>query len=152
MKTSLLISSALLALALAACGGSGTTANPATSAQTDAPSTAPSAEASAAPSSEPSAAASATVDGQAVVVKDFTIEPLDLTSGTDVVLAVTNEGPTPHNLTIRDDAGEVLGATADLSEGGSETLTVQLEPGQYTTFCSLPGHESLGMRGTLTVE
>ncbi|PZR99157.1 MAG: hypothetical protein DLM67_04445 [Candidatus Nephthysia bennettiae] len=24
-------------------------------------------------------------------------------------------------------------------------------PGTYATYCSLPGHESLGMRGTLVV-
>ncbi|MEX2184203.1 MAG: cupredoxin domain-containing protein [Chloroflexota bacterium] len=135
MKT-LLLSSAVLALALAACGGSGTTAGPATTAPTDAPSTAP----------------SAVVEGQVVIVRDFAIEPLDVTSGTDVTLAVTSEGPTPHNLTIRDDAGETLGATANLSEGGSETLTTKLQPGTYILFCSLGGHESLGMRATLTVE
>jgi plastocyanin len=97
---------------------------------------------------EPSAA----IDGQAVAVKDFTIEPLELTSGPDVALAVTNEGPTPHNLTIRDDAGQILGATPDLSEGDAATLSVDLAPGAYVLFCSLGGHESLGMRGTLTVE
>ena len=37
-------------------------------------------------------------------------------------------------------------ATADLSAGDSETITADLEPGDYTIFCSLggprePGHE-----------
>jgi plastocyanin len=139
MKT--LLSIALLALAVAACGGAATDA-PA------APTAAPTAAASAAPSIEPSVA----LDGQAVVVKDFTIEPFDVTSDPSVALAVTNEGPTPHNLTIRDDAGQILGATPDLSEGDAATLSVDLAPGAYVLFCSLGGHESLGMRGTLTVE
>ena len=68
--------------------------------------------------------------------------------------AAANEmgiGPTPHNLTVRDEAGEVVMATADLSVDGTESITAELEPGEYTTFCSLEGHESLGMVGTLTV-
>ena len=42
-------------------------------------------------------------------------------------------------------------ATEDLSVDESETISAELEPGTYTTFCSLPGHESLGMSGTLVV-
>ena len=48
-------------------------------------------------------------------------------------------------------AGEVLMTTADLSRGEAETITAELPPGEYVTFCSLPGHESLGIKGTLTV-
>ena len=92
------------------------------------------------------------VDGLAVSVADFMIDPSDLeAAGPTVTIIVTNDGPTPHNLTIRDDADEVLAATADLSAGASETISAELEPGTYTIFCSLAGHESLGMSGTLTV-
>ena len=68
-----------------------------------------------------------------------------------VSLAETNEGPTIHNVTIRDASGTVLGATKDLKTGESETLTANIPAGAYTLFCSLPGHESLGVKGTLTV-
>ena len=68
-----------------------------------------------------------------------------------VSLDVTNTGPTVHNVAIRDDAGAALGTTADLREGESETLVVDLPAGSYILFCSLPGHESLGIKGTLTV-
>lgn len=144
MKT--LVATTLLALAITACGAATTTTAPSTTAPTDAASMAPSGAPSTAPTTD------APVDGQVVIVRDFTLDPIDVTSGTAVSLAVTNEGPTLHNVAIRDEAGTELASTADLREGESETLTADLAPGTYTLFCSLPGHESLGIKGTLTVE
>ena len=86
-----------------------------------------------------------------MVVKDFTLDPLDVAVAGTVSLAVTNAGPTVHNVAIRDDAGKLLGTTADLKSGASETLTVEIPAGSYILFCTLPGHESLGIKGTLTV-
>ena len=87
-----------------------------------------------------------------VTVADFMIDPPALeATGPTVTVDVTNDGPTPHNFTVRDESGQVVMATADLSRGESETVSADLEPGDYTTFCSLAGHESLGMAGTLTV-
>ena len=86
-----------------------------------------------------------------MVVKDFTLDPLDVAVAGPVSLAVTNAGPTVHNVAIRDNAGAVLGTTTDLKSGASETLTVEIPAGSYILFCSLPGHESLGIKGTLTV-
>ena len=95
---------------------------------------------------------SAQVPATAIHVKDFTLDPKVVTSaGSAVALAVTNDGPTVHNVTIRDSSGTVLGATKDLKPGQSETFSVQLPPASYVMFCSLPGHESLGIKGTLTV-
>ena len=130
MKT--LFATSLLLLAVAACGGSGTSSAPATSAT---------------PGGSASPAAEVTV----VIVKDFTLDPKDVSVQGAVSLAVTNEGPTVHNIAIRDDAGAVVGTTKDLKTGESETLTVEIPAGTYTLFCSLPGHESLGIKGTLTV-
>ena len=91
-------------------------------------------------------------DALAVTVSDFMIDPSELeVSGPTVTINVTSDGPTPHNLTVRDAAGEVVMATEDLSVDGTDTITGELEPGDYTIFCSLAGHESLGMSGTLTV-
>jgi uncharacterized cupredoxin-like copper-binding protein len=88
-----------------------------------------------------------------VTLADFTVTPADLVvAGSTVSFDVVNDGPTPHNLAIRDAAGTLLGTTRDLSQGETETLTVTLPgPGDYITFCTLPGHESLGLKGTLTV-
>jgi plastocyanin len=91
-------------------------------------------------------------DPIAISVADFMIVPEDVTAdGPSVTFEVTNDGPTPHNVTLRNEAGEVVAATADLSAGESETLEADLPPGAYTILCSLAGHASLGMTGTLTV-
>ena len=109
------------------------------------------AESDAPESSAPSADAPSS-QALSVSVADFMIDPSDLeVAGPTVTIDVTNDGPTPHNLSIRDSEGEVLFATADLSVGDMETITEELDPGEYTIFCSLGGHESLGMSGTLTV-
>ena len=106
--------------------------------------------ASQAPSSD--ASASAAGELTAINVMDFMIEPSDLEiAGPTVAIEVTNDGPTPHNLTVRDASGMVVMGTEDLSVGESATINGELEAGEYTIFCALPGHESLGMSGTLTV-
>ncbi len=85
-------------------------------------------------------------------VRDFTLDPASVTAtGGSISLAVTNDGPTIHNVTIRDGSGTIVGGTKDLQPGTSETLSMKLAPGSYVLFCSLPGHESLGIKGTLTV-
>ena len=141
MNLKTLTASALLVLAVAACGSSAATPVPSSVGASPAPST----------SGAPASSAAAT-DATQITERDFKFDTPDVTvAGTSVSLAVMNAGPTIHDLTIRDAAGKVLGETEDLKAGGSETLTVELPVGKYTIFCSLPGHESLGLKGTLTV-
>ena len=107
------------------------------------------------PSQQPSAPSQPPRAAQAVDVgvADFEITPVEIeVSAGDTTFDVTNHGPTPHNLTIRTEDGDVVSGTPSLRRHEMQALTVALEPGQYVTFCSLPGHESLGMRGTLVVE
>lgn len=107
--------------------------------------------------SGPAASASQNPDeppaaGLEIGLADFMIDPTDAEiAGPTVTISVTSDGPTPHNLTVRDAAGNVIMGTEDLSTGDSETISAELEPGEYTIFCALAGHESLGMSGTLTV-
>jgi uncharacterized cupredoxin-like copper-binding protein len=44
-----------------------------------------------------------------------------------------------------------LGATKTIT-GSMATLALQLPPGQYVFFCSVPGHRQSGMEGTLIAE
>ncbi len=140
---------AALLLTVAGCSQTGGTSAPASAASSSAPA------ASAAASSDSAStapASSASAEGTAVTVKDFKIDPVDVkASAGTVTLAVSNAGPTIHNVAIRDASGKVLATTKDLKAGESETITAELAAGSYTTFCSLPGHESLGTKGTLEV-
>jgi plastocyanin len=63
----------------------------------------------------------------------------------------TNQSSTPHNVAIEDSSGKQLAETETLTEGNAAT-TVELEPGTYTFYCSVPDHREAGMEGTLTVK
>jgi plastocyanin len=71
-------------------------------------------------------------------------------SGT-VTIDFDNKQAVPHDVTVEDSSGEELGAT-DLISSSTTTTTVDLQPGSYTFFCSVPGHREAGMEGTLTVK
>ena len=104
------------------------------------------------PAASDGAASTAPSNTTTVIVKDFKIQPADIkVQGKTVSLAVTNQGPTIHNVAIRDASGAVIVTTRDLKTGESETKSATLAPGSYILFCSLPGHESLGTKGTLEV-
>jgi plastocyanin len=66
-----------------------------------------------------------------------------------VTITFTNASPVEHDVTIAQ-GGKVLGATPKFI-GGAKTLTLNLKPGTYTFYCSVPGHRQAGMEGTLTV-
>ena len=73
-----------------------------------------------------------------------------LANSSRVSIQFTNHAPLAHNMTIANAAGKVLGATPTFT-GGTKTLSLNLPPGTYTFYCSVPGHEAAGMKGTLTV-
>jgi plastocyanin len=68
-----------------------------------------------------------------------------------VSIAFTNMAPLGHNLTISSASGTIIGATPTF-QGGSKALALDLKPGTYTFYCSVPGHRMAGMEGTLTVK
>ncbi len=68
-----------------------------------------------------------------------------------VTVDFTNSSPIPHDVKIEDESGEEIGGTEVISEG-SDSAEVELKPGTYTYYCSIPGHRQAGMEGTLTVK
>ena len=160
MRISLLLTAVMATAALlAGCGSSNssTTATTATTATTGAastPSTTSSTSSSAA-SSTPAPAPSGS--GQAIKLAanpegEFKYEPSSLTAKAgSVSIDFTNAAPLEHNLTIASSSGTVVGATPTF-QGGSKTLALNLKPGTYKFFCTVPGHRMAGMEGTLKVQ
>lgn len=63
----------------------------------------------------------------------------------------TNPASLDHDFCIEEGGSEV-GCADIVSDGDSSTLEADLEPGEYTFYCSVAGHREGGMEGTLTVE
>jgi len=68
-----------------------------------------------------------------------------------VTIDFDNQQSLQHDVKVEDSSGQELGGT-DLVSSGTATATVDLQPGTYTFFCSVPGHREAGMEGTLTVK
>ena len=63
---------------------------------------------------------------------------------------VRNFGEDGHDLAVRNRKGRLRGRMPELRPGTRGSLTVRLRrPGRFVVFCSLAGHEELGMRAVL---
>lgn len=131
-----------LAVGVAACGGSSGSSTTSSSA----------------PASTSSSSSSSASSGGGGTVSDaadpsgqlkFTSDNLTAKAGKTTV-KFTNSSQLPHNMTIVDSSGKQVGATPTFT-GGTKSFTVDLKPGKYTFYCSVPGHRQAGMQGTLTV-
>ncbi len=134
---------ALAALALVACGSSSDDSS--STAETN--------------GSSESGAAQKEVGGSGSTVK-FEADPggnlaYTSTSATakagKVTVEFNNPQPLTHDVAIENSNGEEIGST-ELIADGSDSTTVDLKPGTYTYFCTVPGHREAGMEGTLTVK
>lgn len=67
-----------------------------------------------------------------------------------VEIDLSNPSDLPHNVTIEGNGIDKGGQT--VGKGQTSTVTADLKPGQYTFYCSVPGHRQGGMEGTLTVK
>jgi plastocyanin len=68
-----------------------------------------------------------------------------------VTVDFNNPQSLTHDVAIEDSGGKEVGKTELIGEGETST-TVDLKPGTYTYFCTVPGHREAGMEGTLTVK
>lgn len=73
------------------------------------------------------------------------------TNAGEVEVKFDNPQSLTHDVRIEDSSGKDVGGTEVIADG-SDSTTVDLEPGTYTFYCSVPGHREAGMEGTLTVE
>lgn len=65
------------------------------------------------------------------------------------IVQINYTGATGHTLAIQDPkfSGFELGTDAGTKKSGK----VELAAGKYTIYCTVPGHEAAGMKGTITV-
>jgi plastocyanin len=76
-------------------------------------------------------------------------KPKVLTSPAGVIeITLKNVESGSHDLVIRDVPGFELEVSG---EGATASKKVELKKGKYEFYCTIPGHEEAGMKGTLTV-
>jgi len=139
----------LASIALVACGGSDDDTSGETTTQTET-------------SAEEGGAGGGAEGGSAgsAAVLDFEAAPgssLAYTSDAAtskagaVTVNFTNPQSLSHDVAIEDTGGETIAETEVIAEG-SDSTKADLKPGEYTFFCTVPGHREAGMEGTLTVK
>jgi plastocyanin len=145
-----LAATAVVAIVLAGCGSSSSSTSSSSTAAA-APTTSTAAPASSTPVAAPatSGASTVSISANSSGMLMFTTNALTAKAG-KVTIDFTNQAPEDHNFTLASASGTVLGATPTF-KGGMKALTLNLKPGTYTYYCSVPGHRMAGMQGTLTV-
>ena len=74
---------------------------------------------------------------------------LEATAG-NVTIDFTNDSSLPHNVKL--DGPGVEDEGTDTITGSSTSVTLDLQPGEYTFYCSVDGHRAAGMEGKLVVK
>ena len=108
-----------------------------------------------------------------VTEEDFTITPDESSAAAgDVTFDVQNDAEQLHEFVVfktdlapdalpTDDEGlvdeegeglELIDEIEDIEGGSSQSLTVNLDAGNYVLICNLPGHYAEGMHAAFTVE
>lgn len=68
----------------------------------------------------------------------------------DIMIGSKNDSAIDHNIAIEGMGVDEVGAV--VKGGGVSEIQFDAEPGEYTFYCSVPGHREGGMLGKLTVK
>lgn len=148
MRRHLLVPLTALTLALAACGGGDTTADDPGDTTTDTTEDATTDETADDDEMADDAAAGGSVTFVGTDNVTWESDQLAVPAGS-VEVTIECGGGVPHGIGIDgvQDGAELAACDA----GGQGSASVELEAGEYTFFCTVPGHRDAGMEGTLTV-
>jgi uncharacterized cupredoxin-like copper-binding protein len=106
-----------------------------------------------APAAAPAAGAALPPEQLTVVgTDDFRMNPATITVKAGQPLQVTfqNGGEILHDFTAQQGLAKPVTILEQGGQSGTATITYD-KPGTYKFFCSQPGHDELGMHGTITV-
>jgi uncharacterized cupredoxin-like copper-binding protein len=81
----------------------------------------------------------------------FAPSAITVLAGQPVEVMLRNTGQPPHNFSLREGVREPVKISANGGQTANGTFTIET-PGTYTFECSVPGHASAGMRGTITAQ
>lgn len=97
-----------------------------------------------------SAGSAAAVDFEVGEGLTYTSDSASAKTG-KVTVNLTNSQPLTHDVAIEDSSGKTIAQTELIAEG-SDSTTANLKSGEYTFYCTVPGHREAGMEGTLSVK
>jgi uncharacterized cupredoxin-like copper-binding protein len=107
-----------------------------------------------APAAAPAAGAALPAEQITVTgTDDFRFNPSTITVKAGQPLEVTfqNGGEILHDFTVQEGQTKPTVITEEGGKSGTATVTYA-KPGTYKFLCSQPGHDQLGMHGTITVQ
>jgi len=139
-KSAAVLVAVLAALALVACGSGDENTTSETSGE------ATGGGAAGGKKAGPTVAFEADPDGQLAYASDEATAEAG-----EVTVDFNNPQSLPHDVAIEDASGDTVAKTDVISDSSTST-TVDLKPGTYTFYCTIPGHRDAGMEGTLTVK
>jgi plastocyanin len=143
-KVAALLALALASVALVACGSSNSSSSGSSESETTAP--------AGGSGKESSGGGGSTLKFEADPGGELAYTTTSATAKAGkATVEFNNPQSLTHDVAIEGANGEVVGKT-ELIASGSDSTTVNLKPGTYHFFCTVPGHREAGMEGTLTVK
>jgi uncharacterized cupredoxin-like copper-binding protein len=107
-----------------------------------------------APSTVPAAGAALPPEQVTVTGTDdfrFNLSTISVKAGQPLEVTFQNEGEILHDFTVQQGLAKPVTVLKDGGTSGAITVIYD-KPGTYKFFCSQPGHDQLGMHGTITVQ
>ena len=81
----------------------------------------------------------------------YTTDQVSASAG-DITIDFVNPQTLTHDVAVEDNAGNQLGKTDLIADSSTSVTLEDVKPGNYTFYCTVPGHREGGMEGTLTVK
>ena len=69
----------------------------------------------------------------------------------NIAIVLTNDSAVPHDVAVKGSDGKSLGTSKEITKSETTLALKNVKAGSYTFFCTVPGHEQAGMKGTLSV-